>query len=69
MQWIAACVILHNLLIRYNDEWSSVDGWWRTPGENEDEQYNEDIEQLNRRQGERKRDRVMAMVMGQRSQS
>lgn len=69
VQWIAACVILHNILIQYNDEWSSVDGWWSTEEDENNKQYDEDIGQLNQHQGEMKRDRVMAMVMGQRSQA
>lgn len=34
MQWITACVILHNIFLEIQDDWDEEEGWW-TPEEEE----------------------------------
>ena len=34
-QWITACVVLHNILLKCDDRWDEDEGWW-TPEEEEE---------------------------------
>ena len=45
--WITACVVLHNILINLQDEWSKEEGWWNAEKK---EEHDDQLLNLNRRE-------------------
>ena len=61
VQWITACVVLHNILLRSDDGWDEDEGWW-TPEEAEEgeeeeggggEEDDEDVEDEDEEDGKK----------------
>lgn len=61
--WITACVVLHNILIDLNDNWSKEVGWWT---EEEKEDHDNELlalDQQDRAFATHKRELVKQMVL------
>lgn len=67
VQWITACVVLHNILLTLSDIWDIEDGWWT---EEEEEEHEEDlliIQAEQTRTGMDRREVLKGIVLGVKS--
>lgn len=64
VQWITACLVLHNILLSFRDEWDECEGWW---SKDKMDEHVDDLDIMTRHQrqsGIDKKKAVKAMVLG-----